>query len=171
MEAKLKSRGPAALRGVTERQAVQAVNILAAATQGDEGNRTEKPNGLDERENSPVVEGGGGGVPESVGQKVSRKRRSKNEHNNTVRENRTEKRGVYTDEDVIGLLRQERRETERYSFEIYTDQKEDVQRVCDLYREKFGGYLSASRLIREVLDSFLPQALETFAKVDGENRS
>jgi hypothetical protein len=61
--------------------------------------------------------------------------------------------------------------TDRASFEIYTDQKEDIQLVCDLYEAETGRKLSASRLIREVLDSFLPTALKALQKGDEERRS
>lgn len=80
----------------------------------------------------------------------------------TVRNERTKKPRVYSGRDIEALLALDKRPSERYSFEIYSDQKEDIQRVCELYEEKTGQHLSASRLIREVLDSFLPGALKTF---------
>lgn len=69
---------------------------------------------------------------------------------------------VYSKEDIHSVLAIDKRATERYSFEIYSDQKEDIQQICELYEQATGKKLSASRLIREVLDTFLPDALKTF---------
>jgi hypothetical protein len=75
---------------------------------------------------------------------------------------------VYSKEDIHSVLAVDKRATERYSFEIYSDQKQDIQRVCDLYEQATGKKLSASRLIREVLDTFLPDALKTFEEKSEE---
>lgn len=64
--------------------------------------------------------------------------------------------------DVESILAVNKRKTERYSFEVYTDQKEDIQLLCDMYEQTTGKKLSASRLIREVLDTFLPEAIKTY---------
>jgi hypothetical protein len=90
------------------------------------------------------------------------KRRNIKSRPKTVRNERTKKPRVYSGRDIEALLALDKRPSERYSFEIYSDQKEDIQRVCELYEQKTGQHLSASRLIREVLDSFLPGALKTF---------
>ncbi len=80
---------------------------------------------------------------------------------------RGRKSRIYSDQDIRSVLAIEKRATKRYSFEIYVDQIEDIQRICELYEEANPGKkLSASRLIREVLDSFLSDALKAFEKSD-----
>jgi hypothetical protein len=94
--------------------------------------------------------------------KDDKKIRVQNSRDKTVRNNRTKKPRIYSERDITALLANDKRRTERYSFEIFSDQKEDIQEVCNLYEERTGQKLSASRLIREVLDSFLPGALKAF---------
>lgn len=53
-----------------------------------------------------------------------------------------------------------KRLTERYSFEIYTDQKETINDVKYLYYKKTGRKVSSSELIRDALDLFLARVLE-----------
>jgi len=94
-----------------------------------------------------------------------RKKRTSKQRQETVRTKRSTSRRkpkVFSSKDVQAVLESDKRETERYSFEIYSDQKEDIQQICDLYEKATGKKLSASRLIREVLDTFLPDALKTF---------
>ena len=86
--------------------------------------------------------------------------RQKTDHVN--RSQKGKKPKVFSHKDVQAVLAIEKRQTQRYSFEIYSDQKDDIQAICDLYEQANGKKLSASRLIREVLDTFLPDALETF---------
>lgn len=61
------------------------------------------------------------------------------------------------DELEHGVVEEVRRATERYSFEIYTDQKQQIQNAIARYQLKTGRRLSASRLIREALDALLYQ--------------
>jgi len=88
------------------------------------------------------------------------------------RSQNSKKPRVFSEKDVQAVLAVDKRQTERYSFEIYTDQKADIEQVCRLYEQATGKKLSASRLIREVLDTFLPDALKTFEvsikKIDQE---
>ncbi len=67
---------------------------------------------------------------------------------------------IFTDEDILEILGFEKREIVRYNIEVYRDQKESLQRVCDLYEQRTGKKLAAGTLLRSVLDSFLPHALE-----------
>lgn len=51
------------------------------------------------------------------------------------------------------------RATERYAFEIFSDQKRQLNRIRFLYEEKTGKKLSASRILREAIEPHL-NALE-----------
>jgi len=53
-----------------------------------------------------------------------------------------------------------RRRTERYSFEIYTDQKETIDDAKYLYYKKTGRKVSSSELMRDALDLFLARLME-----------
>lgn len=103
----------------------------------------------------------------AINNKNEKKTRISKSRGKTVRNSRTNSRTkkpkLYSERDITALLANDKRRTERYSFEIYSDQKEDIQAVCDLYEERTGEKLSASRLIREVLDSFLPGALNALS--------
>jgi len=55
---------------------------------------------------------------------------------------------------------EDRRLTERYSFEIYTDQKEVINDAKYLYYKKTGRKVSSSELIRDALDIFLTRLME-----------
>ena len=54
-------------------------------------------------------------------------------------------------------VKDERRPTERYSFEIYTDQKQKIEDLQYQYKKKTGKRLSASRILREALEVYLKQ--------------
>jgi hypothetical protein len=92
--------------------------------------------------------------------KRTSKSSDKTEHVNRSTSRRKPK--VFSSKDIQAVLEVDKRATERYSFEIYSDQKGDIEQVCKLYEKATGKKLSASRLIREVLDTFLPDALKTF---------
>ena len=53
-----------------------------------------------------------------------------------------------------------KRLTERYSFEIYTDQKETIDDAKYLYYKKTGRKVSSSELMRDALDLFLARLME-----------
>jgi len=66
---------------------------------------------------------------------------------------------------VLQELRQGVEETttpraERYSFEIYPDQKDRIKELQNLYQQKTGRKLSASRILREGLDMYLEKAFQ-----------
>lgn len=52
------------------------------------------------------------------------------------------------------------RSTERYSFEIFTDQKESILEIKYRYEKRTGQRLSKSRIIREALDIYFDQVLK-----------
>lgn len=57
-------------------------------------------------------------------------------------------------------VRETKRDTERYSFEIFTDQIGDIEDLQYRYKKKTGRKLSSSRIIREALDEYLKKAEE-----------
>jgi hypothetical protein len=67
-------------------------------------------------------------------------------------------------EDLEEGMIADKRPTERYSFEIYTDQKERLFELQYRYKKRTGQKLSSSRVIRESLDSFLDRALKILEK-------
>ncbi|MCB9177029.1 MAG: hypothetical protein H6648_07705 [Caldilineae bacterium] len=77
--------------------------------------------------------------------------------NRTPEPNGQPERSSVLDELRNGVVEQPLRATERYSFEIYTDQKQQIQNAIARYQLKTGRRLSASRLIREALDALLYQ--------------
>lgn len=158
----LGNKSPGALR-----QGVQQVDILkeaAAALTSKSEEAGDKP----DEQSQLLIENDISDEKESEKQSVSSigiKKRSTKQHQETDRKNRSTPRRkpkVFSSKDVQAVLELDKRQTERYSFEIYSDQKEDIQAICDLYEQATGKKLSASRLIREVLDTFLPDALKTF---------
>ena len=57
-------------------------------------------------------------------------------------------------------VREAKRPTERYSFEIYTDMKEQIEDIQYRYKKKTGKKLSTSRIIREALAVYFQQLEE-----------
>lgn len=53
-----------------------------------------------------------------------------------------------------GLVKSERAK-ERYSFEAYSDQVEQLAKLQALYRQKTKGKVTISRMIRDALDTYL----------------
>lgn len=149
---KLKEKNPQAMRRV-----VQPVDILAAAAAS--------PADETKAKTEQVTDGSSTGPIEPTAQEHGKKQPAK-----TERKKRTEKPAkkrsgnerIYSDDTIRSILALDKRKTERYSFEIYTDQKEDIEKLRHLYEKETGLKLPASRLIREVLDSFLPEALALF---------
>ncbi|HUD44393.1 MAG TPA: hypothetical protein VMR41_02520 [Patescibacteria group bacterium] len=84
----------------------------------------------------------------------------------TVRNNRTDTpndRSVKTNSSLMSELtegvQENKRETERYSFEIYTDQKPRIDELQYLYKKRTGKKLSSSRIIREALEEYLTKTI------------
>jgi len=67
-------------------------------------------------------------------------------------------------DEVQGGVIAPQRATERYAFEIYTDQKRQLNRIRYLYEEKTGKKLSASRIIREAIEPHLNALEEQLSK-------
>jgi hypothetical protein len=187
LRAALENKGPGALRqAVTGRQVISPVDIIAAAAAPatptieesvrkeiaeeeagiiEEEKRTEETSKIEDKESRTKKTNAKIDIKNSSSKaivKSEEKSGVKNTQQENVRKRRTGKPRIHSERDIHALLAIDKRLTERYSFEIYTDQKEDIQRVCDRYEKSTGKKLSASRLIREVLDYFLPGALEAF---------
>jgi hypothetical protein len=60
-----------------------------------------------------------------------------------------------------GALETEKRPTERYSFEIYIDQKQKIRDLQYQYEKRMRKRLSSSRIIREAIEVYLEKALES----------
>lgn len=173
----LKKKDPASLRQGQGRTPVSTIDILDAAAHTVEVERpeTERKEGEEktnvfiapinqsekEIEKSDEIERTTKSIVKSDNKKRTEKTIGKSERLKSGK-----KSHIYSERDIQAVLAVEKRATERYSFEIYSDQKEDIQQICDLYEAATNKKLSASRLIREVLDSFIPDALKTFEKSD-----
>lgn len=77
--------------------------------------------------------------------------------NRTVTENDGEKSVL--DEMNQGVVETNKRPTERYSFEIFTDQKQKIRDLQYQYEKRMGKRLSSSRIIREAIEVYLEKAL------------
>ena len=82
----------------------------------------------------------------------------------TERLNRTVDTQSSVLQEIKEGVKDEKRPTERYSFEIYTDQKQRIEDLQYQYRKKTGKRLSASRILREALEIYLKQALSALKK-------
>jgi hypothetical protein len=87
-----------------------------------------------------------------------------------VRTNRTGEPNGRTESAAESLLAEiaegvpdHRRPTERYSFEIYSDQKPGIEELQYRFKQRTGAKLSASRIIREAIAAYLPEALRLLA--------
>ncbi len=56
------------------------------------------------------------------------------------------------------------RQTERYSFEIYTDLKPKIEELQYLFKKRTGKKVSSSRLIQEALEEYLPKAMRLLSE-------
>ena len=109
-------------------------------------NRTDGPNGRTERLNGQVVAIDNGDVAavESASAQNNVAERTNHQGSSLIAEMRN---GVETDT----------RPTERYSFEIYTDQKEKIREIAYQYEKRTGKRLPKSRIIREALEHYFEQ--------------
>jgi hypothetical protein len=97
---------------------------------------------------------------------TSRNHQSQERINRTVTPNErtvppngeTERSSVVT--ELEEGVREAKRPTERYSFEIYVDMKEQIEDIQYQYKKKTGKRLSASRIIREALAVYFQQIEE-----------
>lgn len=74
------------------------------------------------------------------------------------RSNRTVEQSSVLTELAQGID-EDKRGTERYSFEIFSDQKERIEELQYQYKRKTGKRLSSSRILREALEEYLEKAL------------
>jgi hypothetical protein len=127
----------------------------------DQANRTLEPKNRILKANASTERSDRSPKPlaRTVKPNVSSERKKRSDMTNASSE-RT-KRTVF-DELEEGASEETKRLTERYSFEIYTDQKESIEEVQYLYKKKTGKKLSASRIIREALEEYLTRAMEAF---------
>ena len=87
--------------------------------------------------------------------------RTERENDTSERLDRTVKLQTSVLEEIKEGIKDDKRPTERYSFEIYTDQKQEIEDLQYRYKKKTGNKLSASRIIREALEVYLKQAIST----------
>jgi len=160
IDAMLKRKDPNVLR-----TRVKAVDILQSATDMEEVPQKE------ERKNEEAISSPLSINKDDEGDQIAKehqKREKKTRTEKTIQKNtrqtRSKKPHIYSEQLVQSVLATDKREIERYSFEIYSDQKTDIKHICELYEEATKKKLSASRLIREVLDSFIPDALRALEK-------
>src|SRR5712691_11563063 len=123
---KMKAKNPQAMR-----QVIQPVDILAAAAVGTETD--EKTERKSRTVSSPTEEVSVEQIDTSISEipkqrrsekapaKIERKKRSVKQFEKPLSSDRTEKPRMYSDEAIQTILSIEKRPTERYSFEIYSD--------------------------------------------------
>jgi len=133
----LKARNP------LERQVVNPVDVL----------ETERLNGSDERNERTETPNGRTDRPTRT---VKPQKQSERTNATSTQENRT------VLDDLEQGIEERKRGTERYSFEIYTDQKGSIEELQYLYKKRTSKKLSASRIIREALEEYLAKALQVF---------
>ena len=66
--------------------------------------------------------------------------------------------------EMVEGVREEKRPGERFSFEIYTDQKPRLEELQYVYRKRTGKKLPSSRILREDLEQYLDQAFAAIKK-------
>ena len=75
---------------------------------------------------------------------------------------RTDNRTVTEEASILTELKEgikeATRKTQRYSFEIYNDQKDKLEELQYKYKKKTDKKISASSIIREALDMYLEKA-------------
>ncbi len=134
----LKVRSP-----LEKRQVITPVDVL----------ETERPNSSNDRNERTETANGRTDRPNRTGEPEQQPERANAPSN---RENRT----------VFDELEQGRAEpkraTERYSFEMYTDQKGSIEELQYLYKKRTGKKLSASRILREALEAYVQKVFRTF---------
>lgn len=67
-------------------------------------------------------------------------------------------------EEMTSVVKPERRATERYSFEIYSDQIPQIEELQFQYKKHTGQKLPASRILREALEAYLKIAFEAMKR-------
>ena len=126
-----------------QRQVVKPVDVL----------ETELPNGSDERIDRTAT-------PNARAKAANRRLQPKKQTDKATDQTKRLHRTVI--DDLEQGTEDAKRATERYSFEIYKDQKGSIEELQYLYRKRTGKKLSASRIIREALEEYLTKALQVF---------
>lgn len=153
LDAILKQRNP-----LEERQVITPVDVLAPpqepiaeterSIRPDEPNEeTKEPNERAERTKRTTTH---------TKRTVSPRKRTMQPSAQSERINRT------VLDDLQQPAEDTKRKTERYSFEIYTDQKGSIEELRYLYNKRTGKKLSASRILREALEEYLQKTLKVF---------
>lgn len=84
----------------------------------------------------------------------------------TARSTPTESTELHSVMDEInGAVVAPLRPTERYAFEIFSDQKRKINRIRFLYEEKTGRQLHASRMLREAIEPYLNELEEQLSRL------
>src|SRR5688572_187476 len=118
--------------------------LVTRPTSNQEKKQTSKSVHKKPSQHAPV------GAPPSKGEELNIKEKGRTDtpHERTAQPNgETERSSVVT--ELEEGIRESKRPTERYSFEIFTDMKEKIEDIQYRYKKKTGKKLSASRMIRE----------------------
>ncbi len=73
-------------------------------------------------------------------------------------------------DELTGGVPVDRRQTERFSFEIYSDLKPQIEELQYRFKKRTGKKISSSRIIREAVEAYLPKAMQLLEeKTRGES--
>ncbi len=153
LDAILKQRNP-----LEERQVITPIDVLAPlpepAAKTERFDRPDEPNERTEQPNEDT---------DRTKRTTAPKKRTAVSKKRTGQPNdSSERQGRTVLDDLYQRAEETKRETERYSFEIYTDQKGSIEELRFLYNKRTGKKLSASRIIREALEEYLTKTLSAF---------
>lgn len=153
LDAIIKQRNP-----LDERQVIKPVDVLAPPVEPVEKTerlaRTDEPNESTPEPNEKTERSNR--TPTRSKRTVRGEKRTPQPSDTTERMNRTVLDDLKQPEDDT------KRKTERFSFEIYTDQKGSIEELRYLYNKRTGKKLSVSRIIREALEEYLHKTLKVF---------
>ncbi len=62
-------------------------------------------------------------------------------------------------DELSGESPVDKRPTERFSFEIYSDLKPQIEELQYRFKKRTGKKISSSRIIREAVEAYLPKAM------------
>jgi len=115
------------------------------------------PPATPEKQAEPIVQ------PQKKPQTV-RSRRS------VVPNDRTDKSRNTLLDELNGETPTDTRKTERFSFEIYSDLKPQIEELQYRFKKRTGKKISSSRIIREAVEAYLPKAMQLVEeKTKGES--
>lgn len=96
------------------------------------------------------------GTPNGRANDRTHNRTNDRTHNRTDNRTVTEEASILT--ELKEGIKEATRKTQRYSFEIYNDQKDKLEELQYKYKKKTDKKISASSIIREALDMYLEKA-------------